>query len=187
MPVVTDSIDYTGFYEISSYGRVRTLKRNFLRRGGKSYSLRQKLRKPSKTSEGYRIVNLCNRGSVDFKDGGRRFLVHRLVAWAFLENKNPKILVEVNHKDGNKSNNWYKNLEWATPKQNRIHSYANGFQVPKTKPVLQLNLDGKQIKKWPSLSVAAKHFSVPVSCISRVCSGSRDKAAGFVWRFCSEC
>ena len=60
-----------------------------------------------------------------FKDGGRKNLkVHRLVAQAYL------VAVDkphVNHKDGNKLNNCVENLEWCTPKENKIHAFATGI------------------------------------------------------------
>jgi hypothetical protein len=54
---------------------------------------------------------------------GKRFVysIHRLVAFKFL--KNYKEGLEVNHIDGNKKNNNYKNLEWVTHKENVLHSY----------------------------------------------------------------
>lgn len=60
---------------------------------------------------------------------GRRFYVHRLVAQAFLPNL--KKLPQVNHIDGNKSNNALVNLEWCTPSQNAKHKYASGLASQK--------------------------------------------------------
>lgn len=51
--------------------------------------------------------------------------VHRLVATAF--HPNPKKLPYVNHKDGNKLNNHYKNLEWCTASYNVSHAYRIGM------------------------------------------------------------
>lgn len=66
---------------------------------------------------GYPSVNLSN--------GKRHCInVHRLVAKAFLENKNN--LPEVNHIDATRNNNKVTNLEWVTSSGNRLHAYAFG-------------------------------------------------------------
>ena len=78
--------------------------------------------KPLKLStdhDGYKTVGLYNNGF------HKRIKVHRLVANAFLE-KDPNRSC-INHKDGNKANNNYMNLEWCTPKENSTHAYKNGL------------------------------------------------------------
>lgn len=54
-------------------------------------------------------------------------LVHRLVAFAFCKNPNPEQYKEVNHIDGNKTNNKASNLEWVDRKLNMIHASATGL------------------------------------------------------------
>lgn len=51
----------------------------------------------------------------------QRIFVHRLVAKHFIPN--PNKLPNINHKDGNKSNNHVDNLEWCTQSENMLHSY----------------------------------------------------------------
>lgn len=63
----------------------------------------------------YLMVSLCCNGVA------KKFLVHRLVAQHFIDN--PDVKPEVNHIDGNKTNNAASNLEWVTSSENKLHSY----------------------------------------------------------------
>lgn len=93
---------YEGKYQVSNTGRVRSLNYN---RTGKI-----KVRKQGKDKLGYKSVFLC-------KDGKNKgYLVHRLVAQAFIPN--PNNYPVVNHKDENPSNNTVWNLEWCTQEYN---------------------------------------------------------------------
>ena len=90
---------YDGIYEVSSFGRIRSLQRISIQGhliGGIIMCQQE--------SRGYLVVTLTN------KDGKRkRFNVHRLVAIAFLNN--PNNLPEVNHLDEDKFNNSVQNLD----------------------------------------------------------------------------
>lgn len=93
-------------YQVSRDGQVRSLTRN-------------KLLSQVKNKRGYRLVNLYREGRP------RNFLVHRLVATAFIAAI--PLGWEVNHKDGNKDNNGVDNLEIVTPEQNRLHAKQYGL------------------------------------------------------------
>lgn len=73
-----------------------------------------------KQRSGYFYVEL-------FKNNkAKRYLVHRLVAKAFIPN--PENKPQVNHKDGNKTNNHVSNLEWVTNSENQLHAFSMGLQ-----------------------------------------------------------
>ena len=75
---------------------------------------------PSLNHKGYPIITLV------YNHTRKTISVHRLVATAFIPN--PENKPQVNHIDGNKQNNWYKNLEWCTAKENINHAVVNGLQ-----------------------------------------------------------
>lgn len=94
-----------------------------VREDGTIYGKRGKKLSPSDNGRGYLIVGLMI-------DGKRRtFGVHKLVALAYVDN--PHNLPEVNHKDGCKRNNHYKNLEWCTRGDNILHAYKANLRSAK--------------------------------------------------------
>ena len=100
---------YEGLYEVSSYGRVKSLKRPYENNGGIQWT-KERILSPGKDKDGYLQVNLHCNG----KQHQRK--IHRLVAQAFLPN--PDNLPQVNHRDEDKLNNRVENLEWCTAKYN---------------------------------------------------------------------
>lgn len=114
---------YEGLYQISSFGRVKSLNRITSNVDGISREIKEKILKQSISNEYYSIT--LNNGTK------KRFSVHRLVALAFIPN--PENKEQVNHKDGNKLNNMKSNLEWNTKSENQLHAYAIGLQ--KRKPL----------------------------------------------------
>jgi len=84
-------------------------------RDGRLWSMhKDRFLKPSPNSSGYLNIILCNNGE------RKSALIHRLVAEAFVDKPEPDLCV--NHKDGNKTNNHYENLEWVTICEN-VHHY----------------------------------------------------------------
>ena len=110
---------YQGYYQISNYGRVKSLDR-FRKNGSSGYIHKEKILKQSLTTTGYLKVELCiNKFRKSMK-------VHRLVAKAFIDN--PENKPDVNHKDGNPLNNHLSNLEWCTERENINHAINLGLK-----------------------------------------------------------
>ena len=105
---------YEGLYQISNYGRVKSLP--------KPSKPQEVIVKSSLNNNGYLRVNLWKNRKY------RTMLIHRLVAIHFVENKKGGNVV--NHKDYNIKNNRATNLEWCTQKENCQYSSCN---QPKTK------------------------------------------------------
>lgn len=105
---------YEGLYQVSNLGRVRSLDRLVNNHSGLKRSIKGHVLKDTLcNNRGHRKIEIQ-------KNKKRRsFLVHRLVALAFLPN--PKKKSEVNHIDANVENNNVSNLEWVTPEENREH------------------------------------------------------------------
>ena len=103
-------VGYEGLYEVSSYGRVRSLDR-YVKSKSESYRLTKgKVLSGSITKDGY------VRCLIKVNGVGRSYFVHRLVAETFIPN--PDNLPQINHKDEDKTNNRVDNLEWCDPKYN---------------------------------------------------------------------
>lgn len=151
---------HVGEYEVSSYGRVRSV--GFFRTtvDGKRYPVRPRLLKQQER-KGYMHVALAKNGKY------KRFRVHRLVASAFIDN--PEGKPDVNHIDGNKANNHVENLEWVTPSENTAHAIEHGLascnplpmQDARRKPIVRD--DGVL---FSGISAAARAEGVPYEKIS---------------------
>jgi hypothetical protein len=105
---------YEEFYQVSNMGRVRSHDRRIERPPKGPWLQKGRILKPGRNRDGYRTVALtddCSRAC---------FLVHRLVAYEFIPN--PKNKPEVNHIDGTPGNDWVKNLEWATRREQCLHA-----------------------------------------------------------------
>lgn len=135
-----DNIDQDGEYLpfiISSYGRVFSL--NYKKKKGHLHELKLI------NVKGYLIA------PINFNGRKRSVKVHRLVAIAFIKNKNPKVKQKINHKNGIKTDNYYWNLEWCTDKENVRHAHKTGLANNKGENNPENKYSKKQIKKVCSM------------------------------------
>ena len=159
---------YEGLYQVSNTGLVRSF---YQTKEGKLLTL-------VKDKGGYLRARL-------YKNKKQTsFLVHRLVALAFIPN--PENKATVNHKDENKLNNFVDNLEWATSAENNLY----GSHCQKISKALRNREDtSKKIKCvetgeiYPSISEAARKNSAHFAAVSRVCHGQQKTANGLHWEF----
>lgn len=198
-------LGYEGIYEVSSFGRIKSLKR----RSKEDKNERGLILKQKKTKAGYYIISLHNQGKEKF------FFVHRLVAQAFIPN--PENLPIINHIDENKSNNCVENLEWCDQCYNinygtcieratktRIANYeknkpsyqraveklkATGHYkrcrekslLARIRRVARTTYDGCILETFDSIQSASDKYHIHHSNIIACCNGKRRLAGGFRW------
>lgn len=126
-----------------------------------------------KRKSGYEYVEVSTNGQK------KKIAVHRLVAMAFHEN--PNNYPQVNHIDGNPSNNKADNLEWVSGSDNQLHSRyilgnTTGF---KDTPVVCLDTG----EEFVSTRDAWRKTGISYSHISECASGKRKTAGGFKWGY----
>ena len=181
--IYKDIKDLEGLYKVSNFGRVKSLG------NGKSYNSKERILKPDTSRNGYLKVLL-------YKDGKKKkFLVHRLVAEAFIPN--PNNLPCVNHKDEDKTNNYVGtpendymdgNLEWCSHEYNINYGTRNERSAKaringkKSKRVLQFTLDGELIREWPSISECGRN-GFCIGNICECCQGKLKSHKGYIWRY----
>ena len=103
-------VPYYEGYEVSNYGRVRSIDRYVIDKNGVRTFKEGKYLTKHDNGNGYLTVTLSNNGKY------KQEYVHRIVALAFIPNPDKK--PQVNHKDEDKQNNYIENLEWVTCKEN---------------------------------------------------------------------
>jgi hypothetical protein len=124
-------------YEVSNLGRVR--------------SISGEIKKLCKI-QGYPALTINSDGKRD------TLYVHRQVAIRFVLNTDKVNKIQVNHKDGNKENNNYSNLEWVTPQNNKKHAYENKLS--------KVNWSGTLIEDittgivYPSIEILKKELNI---------------------------
>ena len=152
-----DIRNYENMYAVTEDGRVWSYKSN-------------KFLKQTLLNRGYLQVELYNNGV------GKKFLIHRLVAEAYLPN--PDNLPQVNHKDENKQNNSVENLEWCTEKENDNYGNRNkNIARANATAVRCVELD----RIFESISEAARELNLCKSNICRCLKKQSRTTGGYHW------
>lgn len=193
-----DVPEYEGLYQVSTNGRVKSLKREVTYKDGRKRIFEEKILTPRSDKGGYQYVILSK------NDTPKTFKIHRLVAQCFIPNKSK--LPQVNHKDENKKNNCVSNLEWCSAKYNinygscrkratQSHDYSKSRnkinwkesqakRVKKLyKPIWQCKLNGERIKKYRSAKDVNTELGFDASSIAKCCKGKLKTVHGYVWKY----
>eukprot|EP00435_Cladocopium_sp_Y103_P028122 s1550_g7.t1 len=152
-----------GSWQVSNYGRCR--------------NLRGMVTVGSQKPTGYHMVGI----------EGKSFLVHRLVKFAFDGPPETGFAWQVNHLDGNKSNNRLENLQYATPSQNSQHAHDNGL-VSCGGPNVSVRWRAIGSQRWStceSQTLAAKKVGLSRATVSRCCR-SNSSSQGFEFQLAQD-
>jgi hypothetical protein len=115
-------VGFEGFYEVSNFGRVRTVQREVNYKNIKTRTIPSKIRSTNALLKGYPAVNLSKEGKTKMR------LVHVMVLEAF-EGPKPTPAHEGCHADGNPLNNVLDNLRWGTRKENKADQFIHGTAI----------------------------------------------------------
>ena len=142
---------------------------------GRCCDTRGKISRGYLQSSGYFRINILQ----------QVYYVHRVVAITFLGAPKEHAW-QVHHQDGNPANNCVDNLEYVTPKQNLMYSFANtartNFHPLRSKPVLWKHTGSNQWTCSTSISSTARELGLNASAVSRCCH-NQSAATGFEFRF----
>jgi hypothetical protein len=163
-------------YQASNLGRVRSVDRQVANRWGTTNRIKGRVIPPHLSNWGYLRVTLCAAGKCV------KHSVHRLVASTFLEN--PAGLPEVNHRNGDKTDNRPENLEWTTPSANQLHSryeLKNVLGNP-DRAVVCLTTG----ERYRSTAEAARATGCYTTAIVKCCRNKWKHTHGLRWAYAEE-
>lgn len=174
-------VGYEGQYEVSNTGLVRSIDRKVCGKNGINITKYGNIINPHIIKHGYLRVGLS-------KDNKRKnFLVHRLVAEAFIPN--PNKYPYINHKDENTSNNNVSNIEWCNQSYNmRYSNVAERVAKIRRKAVRQYTLNGEFVAEYKSVTEASKATNTAMLSICSCCKKRHgySYANGYIWRYADD-
>jgi len=146
-----DVPDYERYYRCSSFGKIKSLKRDVLKDNGIIFSVKERMLKEWVSPKGYFTVRLSKNGTA------KTTLVHQIVAISFIRHTPQGYKIVINHKDGNKLKSYASNLEVVTSRYNSSVGFRknnNKF----TSKLIGVCWD-KNSKKWAS-SIYSNHKQI---------------------------
>lgn len=165
-----DVVGYEGLYQVSSLGRVKSLKRTCTSKYSSVRTVPSHILKPS-CGSGYLYYNLTKNAVC------KRVLAHRIVATAFIPNPNNFRII--NHIDEDKKNNNILNLEWCNHKYNNDYGQRKKkvsetcFKNRKNCRIIQhIDTNGNVIKEYNGIKYAALDLGVKKDLIINILRGA---------------
>lgn len=176
---------YEGWYQVSNFGRIKSLERVFIRKNGTPFFVRERILKYAFDHGGYPYVTL-----IKFKKRHNK-AVHRIVAETFIPNPENKPCID--HIDCNPKNPMANNLRWVTVRENVLNPItvqrrmSGNSPIGKglnAKPVMGKSIVGDDVLYFDKVKdVATKGFDP--SAVSACALGKTQKHKGYTWRFTS--
>lgn len=178
MEIWKDVPGYVGLYQISNYGRVKSVFRNEIC-GNMNRKRNEKILKPSLRKR-YYFVSLSKNG-IKYNA-----VIHRLVAAAFIPNPENKPCID--HIDGDRANNHADNLRWVTVKENQNNPITKSKWIGrKAKPhhekAIEQIKNGIVVNVFVSIQEAARKGNFSATAICKVCKGKGNLHKGYKWRY----
>ena len=182
-------VGYEGIYEVSNTGLVRSMTRTVPAACLSVKQVKGKLLKPWYSS-GYAFVGLGDALGGRTKKSAK---VHRIVMMAFSPIQNTEKM-DVNHKDGDKTNNRLDNLEWCTRGENIKHSYDKlgrkgaltgrfGRLNHNSKPVIGRPLSGGTAVHFDSTADAGRCLGIYQQGVASAAAGKFKSYKGYAWSY----
>ena len=154
--------DYADKYEVSNFGRVRSVSKNKIMRG-------------QPTKGGYLRIRLYKNKKYESR------MIHRMVAEAFIPLPDNENKYEVDHKDDNVINNVVENLQWLTHAENLEKSFQRGHQSRPKKEIIQFDKNWNFVNRYESKNEAFRQTHI---ChIGECAQGIYPTAGGYYWRY----
>ena len=166
--------DYRGLYQVSNFGNIKSLNYNRTKK--------EKILKATKNNDGYYQVKL-------YKDRKqKKFLIHRLVAYAFIENDDPNNKTYVNHiNEFEKNNNIVTNLEWCTIEYNNNYGTRNKRAIKSNIKIRSKKVIGYSLTETKVIIIQStkqgKSIGFNPSHIADCCRGERKSHKGYKWKY----
>ena len=167
-----DIPNYEGLYQVSNYGRIKSLNYNKTKK--------ERILIPYSNKKGYKIIVLSKNGKM------KHIQIHKIVLNTFkplLKQKEIKKMpnelniditkIQINHIDKNTSNNKLNNLEYCTNAYNI--NYSQSIKI------VQYDLKGKLIKCWQGKK--NKKRETKINNIEKCLSGKYKTAGGYIWKY----
>lgn len=170
-----EAIGYEGCYMISNLGRVKNMNR-IVKSKNTTRIIPERFLKIRNDKYGYPMVHLSVKQKVTYPR------VHKLVAKAFIPN--PNNYPQINHKNGIKTDNRVKNLEWCTNSQNITHAFrVLKIRNGRSRKVNQYDLDENFIKTWDSIIEACNTLNIGRATIGDSLRNRYKNPRKFIWKY----